>query len=83
MEFYLILARSITYAQRMEQALGKIGIRCRISRAPRELTQRGCAYAVRLSPPDLPGGLTALRRAGLEPLQVFGYQNGAYQEVPV
>ena len=49
MEQYWIIARSVTYAQRMEKALAGAGIRTRIFRAPRELSDRGCAYAVELS----------------------------------
>ena len=43
MEHYLILARSITYAQRMQSVLTRAGIRCQVFRAPRELTSLGCA----------------------------------------
>ena len=34
MEHYLIIARSVTYAQRMQRALARSGIRSRIFRAP-------------------------------------------------
>ena len=33
-ENYLIIARSVTYAQRMQNALSRAGVRCRIFRAP-------------------------------------------------
>ena len=49
METYFILARSVTYAQRMQHSLERAGVRCRISRAPREMTDQGCAYVVRLA----------------------------------
>ena len=38
MEYYLIIARSVTYAQRIERVLGRAGIRCTVFRAPFELT---------------------------------------------
>ena len=41
MDYYLILARSVTYAQRMQFALERAGLRCQIFRAPRELTDLG------------------------------------------
>lgn len=41
MEYYLILARSVTYAQRMQRTLGRTGIRSQIFRAPRDLTDLG------------------------------------------
>ena len=81
MEYYLILARSVTYAQRMQRALERAGVRCQIFRAPRDLTALGCAYALRLAVPDLSPALVALHRASLDPVQVFLYQHGFYQEV--
>lgn len=45
MEYDLILARSVTYAQRMQSVLNRIGIRSQIFRAPRDLTDLGCAYS--------------------------------------
>ena len=53
MEYDLILARSVTYAQRMQRALNRAGIRSQLFRAPRDLTDLGCAYVVRIGPQDL------------------------------
>ncbi|WP_298030597.1 DUF3343 domain-containing protein [uncultured Dysosmobacter sp.] len=81
MEHYLILARSVTYAQRMQRVLGRAGIRCQIFRAPRDLTELGCAYAVRVAVNDLSPALIALHREALDPVQVFLFQRGMYREV--
>ena len=79
MENYLIIARSVTYAQRMQNVLGRAGIRCRIFRAPRDLTDLGCAYAVQIQAADLS---RALHRASLDPVQIFmTQQKGLYREV--
>ena len=59
MDHYIIIARSVTYAQRMQRALARAGVRCQIFRAP----------------------LTALHRESLDPVQIFLYQRGLYQEV--
>ena len=83
MEHYLILARSVTYAQRMQKALTRTGIRCRIFRAPRDLTELGCAYAVRIEVYDLPTALSVLHREALRPVQIFLFRNGVYQEAVV
>ena len=80
MEYYLILARSVTYAQRMQRVLERAGIRCRIFRAPRDLSGLGCAYVVRIAGEDLTAALTVVHREGLGPTQVFLDRNG-YQEV--
>ncbi len=81
MEHYLILARSVTYAQRMQKVLSRAGVRCQIFRAPRDLTNLGCAYAVRIATSDLTAALTALHASSLDPVQIFLYQRGLYQEV--
>ena len=81
MDYYLILARSVTYAQRMQFALERSGIRCQIFRAPRELTDLGCAYAVRLAEVDLADALTVLHREALDPVQIFLNQRGVFREV--
>ena len=81
MDYYLILARSVTYAQRMQWALERVGLRCQIYRAPRELTDLGCAYAVRLAAVDLADALTVLHREALDPVQIFLNQRGVFREV--
>ena len=83
MEYYLMLARSVTYAQRMQRVLLRSGLRCQIARAPRDLTDRGCAYVLRVAAPDLSQALIALHRESLDPVQIFLYQHGYYQEVGI
>lgn len=81
MEHYLIIARSVTYAQRMQRALTRAGIRCRIFRAPRDLTDRGCAYAVEIAMGDLSAALPVLHGENLNPVQIFLSQRGTFREV--
>lgn len=81
MEYNLILARSVTYGQRMQKALAKAGIRSQLFRAPRDLTDLGCAYTVQVSAADLIPALTVLRREKLPVTRVFHYQQGVYREV--
>lgn len=81
MEYYLIIARSITYAQRMARALEQAGVSSRIYRAPAGLTERGCAYAVRIRERDLPAALTALHRAAIRPVKIYLFADSTYREV--
>ena len=78
-----MLARSVTYAQRMQRVLLRSGLRCQIARAPRDLTDRGCAYVLRVAAPDLSQALIALHRESLDSVQIFLYQHGYYQEVGI
>ena len=81
MEQYVILARSVTYAQRMQKLLGQAGIRCQISRAPRDLTDLVCAYILRLDEKNVAQALTILRLEGFDPLRLFLSSQGRYREV--
>ena len=45
----LILFRSLTYAQRGFFVLSRSGIPGKLIKAPRDLTDRGCAYGVLIS----------------------------------
>ena len=71
MDHELLLARSITQAQHMVRSLGGCGIRSALMRAPVGLTDRGCAYGVRLRPGTLEAALTCLQAAGIKPLAVY------------
>ena len=65
MDHELLLARSITQAQHMVRSLGGCGIRSALMRAPVGLTDRGCAYGVRLRPGTLEQALSCLKSAGI------------------
>jgi len=80
-EHYFILARSVTFAQRMQKLLERNGIRCQIARAPRDMTDLGCAYTVRVAAGDLSAALAILRGTALAPVQIFSYRLGRYREV--
>ena len=80
MDDYLILARSVTFAQRMQKALSRASGRNQIYRAPRDLTDLGCAYVVRIGPQDLRLALPVLNREGLGPWRVSGRQGTAFRE---
>ena len=50
---WLITFRSVTFAQKAENALKKVGINCVMLRTPRELSARGCGYCLRLQGRDI------------------------------
>ncbi len=80
MDHELLLARSITQAQHMVRAFGGCGIRAALMRAPMGLTDRGCAYAVRLRPGALEQALSCLKSAGIKPLAVYHHTQEGYRE---
>ena len=82
MLYYLIVCRSMTYAQRPAAALERAGITARVLRSPRSIAGEGCSHSVKISQRSLPGALRVLQRAALEPKRIFiTAGDGSYQEV--
>lgn len=84
MLYYLIVCRSLTYAQRTAAALERAGILTRTLRSPKRISGEGCSHCVRIARRDLDGALMVLRQARLEPKRVFAAQSdGSYTEIPL
>ncbi len=82
MVYYLIVCRSLTYAQRTAATLERVGIGAHILRSPKLIAGEGCGYSVKVSERNLAQALTALARAGLSPKRVFIIAgDGSYREV--
>ena len=79
---YLIMCRSLTYAQRVSNALERGGIPTRILRSPEELSPAGCSYSVKIAQRNLARALTILHRARLPYLGIYVNAAGyGYREV--
>ena len=75
---YLIMCRSLTYAQRVANALERGGIPARILRSPEELSPAGCSYSVKIAQRNL----AILHGARLPYLGIYVNSAGyGYQEV--
>ena len=81
METYLLIARSVTHAQRMVRILENCGIRAGLFRAPAGLTTHGCSYAVRIRAEQLLSARSCLDKADLQPLGIFVHESAGYREV--
>ncbi len=82
MEYDLLIARSVTQAQRMERAFRRAGIRASVFRTPMELSEgQGCTYAVRIGHADFQLAWSVMFGAGLRPIQIFYAGPNGYQEV--
>lgn len=82
MVYYLIICRSLTYAQRTARVLERAGVIGHIMRTPKLISKEGCNYCVKISEQKLTDALKLLQREGMTPKQVY-LQNadGAYREV--
>lgn len=82
MVYYLIVCRSLTFAQRTATALERAGISAHILRSPKGISQVGCSHSVKVSQRSLSQALVVLNRAGLNPDQIFITSgDGSYREV--
>lgn len=82
MLYYLIVCRSLTYAQRTAAALERAGITARILRSPKSIAGEGCSHSVKISQRSLPDALRVLRLAYLTPKRIYiTAGDGGYQEV--
>ncbi len=81
MDHTLLIARSITQAQRMERTLEQVGIGSQIYRAPAGLTDRGCGYAVSIQTKQLSPALRRLQEMGLKPVRIYQSDGKNYKEV--
>ena len=82
MLYYLIVCRSLTYAQRTASALERTGISAHILRAPKAVSARGCSHAVKVSQRSLSRALVVLNRVGLAPEKIYLTEgDGSYREV--
>lgn len=82
MIYYLIMCRSLTYAQRTVRILERGGISGHLMRAPKSISKEGCTYCVKISERKLVGALRLLQREGLSPKQIFMQESeGSYSEV--
>lgn len=77
----LFTARSVTRAQRMAAILSRRGLRCGVFRAPTQLSQHGCTYAVRLERTHISVALELLSAEGLSPLGIYEKTDTGYREV--
>jgi rhodanese-related sulfurtransferase len=81
---YLLICRSVTYAQRTAKALEDAGITAVVTRTPKELSIEGCSYCVRIPGRHMTEALLAIRGAGLPPARVFALsEDGIFGEVGV
>ena len=68
---YLLVCRSVTYAQRTARALDSAGIGAVIMRTPRTLHVNGCSYCVKINERHIAEALISIKQASLPPVRVF------------
>ena len=77
---WLITFRSVTYAQKGERQLKKAGIICTMQRTPKELSERGCGYCLRISGQDAFAAVEILRETQVAFGKVYALAEGGSPE---
>ena len=81
---YLMICRSLTYAQKAAKALERAGITVSVTRTPQEISEKGCSYCVKVPERRLSQSLVTLKNSGLSPNKVYVlFSDGNYSEVPM
>ncbi len=82
MVYYLIICRSLTYAQRTAKILEKSGITSYLIRTPKNLVKDGCGHAVKVAQKNLEPALRTLKSTDLYPKHLFiTFGDNQYREV--
>lgn len=77
---YLITFRSITFAQRGQAALNKVGIKGSLRRTPRELSSRGCGYCLAIEGGQALAAAEILRQQGIDFGKVYAKTPSGMEE---
>ena len=77
---FLLMYRSLTYAQRSVRTLERAGITGTLTRVPKTVSRRGCGYGIIVAPRNRSRALTLLEAVGLSPERVLVRENGTYRE---
>ncbi|MCD7845357.1 MAG: DUF3343 domain-containing protein [Oscillospiraceae bacterium] len=78
---YLLTFRSLTYAQRGARVLERAGVTGTLSRLPKSVSTRGCAYCVIVSARNRERAVNLLTAAGLAPERVIQRDENGVLEV--
>lgn len=82
MQHYLILCRSLTYAQRAQRAVERAGVTGSLVKAPQDVTGGGCTYGVRVPAGKVDIAVEVIRKAGLPMGKIYRYEpDGSLKEV--
>lgn len=72
---YLLMCKSLTYAQRAARLLERSGVSSIITKAPKSATNVGCNYCIKVKESHLAASLKIFYDAGLGPVRVFLVSN--------
>lgn len=79
---YIIMCRSLTYAQRAARVLERAGIYAGLAKAPQGMTPQGCSFGVKIAAKNLTKALALMAGAGIKRGKLFALDgDGQVREV--
>ncbi len=79
---YVVMCRSLSYAQRGQRLLAGNNIVSYIIKAPQSVTLEGCSYGLRIKAADIDKSVMILKSSGIRVGKMFKVDiNGSYDEV--
>ena len=76
----MITFRSVTPAQRAEEALRRAGVECTVQRTQKWMEEKGCGYSLRLNCRDMMTAAMLLRQAGIGFRKAYSLTDTGAQE---
>ena len=84
MVYYLIMCRSLTYAQKVARTLERAGVTATVMRTPKGISKEGCSYCVKISERRFAQAMRALKESETPFTRVYKQaQSGEIREVMV
>ncbi len=78
----MITFRSVTPAQRAENALRRAGVECVLQRTPKWMEEKGCGYSLKLDRQNIMVAAALLRQGGIPYRKVYAIDdNGSPEEL--
>lgn len=77
---WMITFRSVTFAQKGERLLRRAGIDCVMQRTPKDLSERGCGYCLRLRGADAVVAVQLLKESQLSYGKTYTLTSGIPEE---
>ena len=82
MEYYIIMCRSLTYAQRAVRLAEKSGYYAGLIKLPQHLTPEGCSYGVKVRARDVDAVRRRIAASGIKVGKLFAVdREGELREV--
>lgn len=79
----IIIFKSVTYAQKSQYVLEKMGILCSVSKVSGKFGMGSCAHGIKLNEQYLPQAINIIRSKNIPFVGAYKIEQGGYRQVQV